>query len=97
MCCLRVVGRGSEVVACGWHGLRPETDDLRLGGGYYNPGPEGVPQRRTRGRFRGMVGLTMDCQLTLAAVARRAEALFGDRPVVSRRADGRPTWASAPL
>jgi hypothetical protein len=44
-----------------------------------------------------MVGLTMDCQLTLAAVARRAEALFGDRPVVSRRADGRPTWASAPL
>ena len=36
-----------------------------------------------------MLGLTMDYPLTLAAVARRAEALFGDRPVVSRRADGR--------
>ena len=42
-----------------------------------------------------MLGLTMDYQLTLAAVARRAETLFGDRPVVSRRADGsvhRSTW-----
>ena len=42
-----------------------------------------------------MPGLTMDYQLTLAALARRAEALFGDRPVVSRRADGafhRSTW-----
>ena len=36
-----------------------------------------------------MLGLTMDYPLTLAAVARRAEAVFGDRPVVSRRADGR--------
>src|ERR1041384_7928664 len=36
-----------------------------------------------------MLGLTMDYPLTLAAVARRADALFGDRPVVSRRADGR--------
>jgi fatty-acyl-CoA synthase len=38
----------------------------------------------------------MDYPLTLAAVARRAEALFGDRPVVSRRADGtihRTTWS----
>ena len=34
-----------------------------------------------------MRGLTMDYPLTLAAVARRAEALYGDRPVVSRRAD----------
>jgi fatty-acyl-CoA synthase len=33
-----------------------------------------------------MLGLTMDYPLTLAAVARRAEALFGSRPVVSRRA-----------
>ena len=43
-----------------------------------------------------MRGLTMDYQLTLAAIARRAEALYGDRPVVSRRADGaihRSTWA----
>jgi fatty-acyl-CoA synthase len=39
----------------------------------------------------------MDYQLTLAALARRAEALFGDRPVVSRRADGaihRSTWSA---
>ncbi|MGH7511755.1 MAG: long-chain fatty acid--CoA ligase [Gemmatimonadales bacterium] len=39
----------------------------------------------------------MDYPLTLAAVARRAEALFGDRPVVSRRADGavfRTTWSA---
>ena len=43
-----------------------------------------------------MLGLTMDYQLTVAAIARRAESLFGDRPVVSRRADGvvhRSTWA----
>ncbi|HKT58984.1 MAG TPA: long-chain fatty acid--CoA ligase [Gemmatimonadales bacterium] len=44
-----------------------------------------------------MLGLTMDYQLTLAAVARRAESLFGDRPVVSRRADRsihRSTWSA---
>ncbi len=43
-----------------------------------------------------MLGLTMDYPLTVAAIARRAEALYGDRPVVSRRADGtlhRSTWA----
>ncbi len=40
----------------------------------------------------------MDYPLTLAAVARRAETLFGDRPVVSRRADRsihRSTWAES--
>ena len=39
----------------------------------------------------------MDYPLTLAAVARRADALFGDRPVVSRRADRtihRTTWSA---
>jgi fatty-acyl-CoA synthase len=39
----------------------------------------------------------MDYQLTLDAIARRAETLFGDRPVVSRRADGgvhRTTWSA---
>ena len=44
-----------------------------------------------------MRGLTMDYQLTLAAIARRTEALFADRPVVSRRADGsmyRSTWGA---
>jgi fatty-acyl-CoA synthase len=44
-----------------------------------------------------MRGLTMDYQLTLAAIARRAEALFAERPVVSRRADGsmhRSTWGA---
>ncbi|MEO7476127.1 MAG: long-chain fatty acid--CoA ligase [Gemmatimonadales bacterium] len=38
----------------------------------------------------------MDYPLTLGVIARRAEALYGDRPVVSRRADGsthRTTWA----
>ena len=43
-----------------------------------------------------MRGLTMDYQLTVGAIARRAEALFGERPVVSRRADGsihRTTWS----
>jgi fatty-acyl-CoA synthase len=43
-----------------------------------------------------MRGLTMDYQLTIGAIARRAEALFGERPVVSRRAGGaihRTTWA----
>ena len=43
-----------------------------------------------------MLGLTMDYQLTVAAIARRAESLFGGRPVVSRRADGavhRTTYA----
>ena len=43
-----------------------------------------------------MRGLTMDYQLTIPAVARRAETLFDERPVVSRRADGslhRTTWA----
>ncbi|HUR95104.1 MAG TPA: long-chain fatty acid--CoA ligase [Gemmatimonadales bacterium] len=34
-----------------------------------------------------MHGLTMDYPLTLDVIARRAEALFGARPVVSRRAD----------
>src|SRR5258705_7111196 len=34
-----------------------------------------------------MLGLTMDYPLTLAAIARRAESLFGNRPVVSRRPD----------
>jgi fatty-acyl-CoA synthase len=34
-----------------------------------------------------MRGLTMDYQLTIDAIARRAETLYGDRPVVSRRAD----------
>jgi fatty-acyl-CoA synthase len=45
-----------------------------------------------------MLGLTMDYPLTLGAVARRTEALFGDRPIVSRRADGtvhRTTWAES--
>ena len=40
----------------------------------------------------------MDYPLTLAAIGRRAESLFGDRPVVSRRADGslhRSTWAES--
>lgn len=40
----------------------------------------------------------MDYPLTLAAIARRAETLFGDRPVVSRRGDGsihRSTWAAS--
>jgi fatty-acyl-CoA synthase len=40
----------------------------------------------------------MDYPLTLAAIARRAETLFGDRPVVSRRGDGsihRSTWAES--
>jgi fatty-acyl-CoA synthase len=43
-----------------------------------------------------MRGLTQDYPLTLGVIARRAEALFGDRPVVSRRADGtihRSTWS----
>jgi fatty-acyl-CoA synthase len=43
-------------------------------------------------------GLTMDYPLTLAAVARRAEALFSERPVVSRRADRgvhRSTWGES--
>jgi fatty-acyl-CoA synthase len=34
-----------------------------------------------------MLGLTMDYPLTLAAIARRAETLFGNRPIVSRRPD----------
>ena len=34
-----------------------------------------------------MLGLTMDYPLTVTAIARRAEALFGDRPIVSRRPD----------
>jgi fatty-acyl-CoA synthase len=44
-----------------------------------------------------MRGLTQDYPLTIGAVARRAEALFGDRPVVSRRADRaihRTTWSA---
>ncbi len=43
-----------------------------------------------------MLGLTMDYPLTLAAIARRAETLFGSRPIVSRRPDGtlhRTTYA----
>src|SRR5690242_312403 len=43
-------------------------------------------RRPFRGTFAGMRGLTQDYPLTLGAIARRAEALFGDRPVVSRRA-----------
>jgi len=49
------------------------------------------------GKLAGVLGLTMDYALTLAAVARRAETLFGDRPVVSRRADRsihRTTWSA---
>jgi fatty-acyl-CoA synthase len=45
-----------------------------------------------------MRGLTMDYQLTIPAIARRAESLFGERPVVSRRADGslhRTTWSGS--
>src|SRR5512141_1706805 len=45
-----------------------------------------------------MLGLTMEYPLTVAAIARRAETLFGDRPVVSRRADRsvhRSTWAES--
>ncbi|MFL5495796.1 MAG: long-chain fatty acid--CoA ligase [Gemmatimonadales bacterium] len=34
-----------------------------------------------------MLGLTMNYQLTLSAIARRAESLYGRRPVVSRRPD----------
>ncbi len=34
-----------------------------------------------------MLGLTMDYPLTVTAIARRAEALFGNRPIVSRRPD----------
>jgi fatty-acyl-CoA synthase len=34
-----------------------------------------------------MQGLTMDYPLTLAAIARRAEALYGERPVITRRVD----------
>ena len=34
-----------------------------------------------------MLGLTMDYSLTVAAIARRAETLFGNRPIVSRRPD----------
>jgi fatty-acyl-CoA synthase len=34
-----------------------------------------------------MLGLTMDYQLTLSAIARRAESLYGRKPVVSRRPD----------
>src|SRR5689334_23739340 len=44
-----------------------------------------------------MRGLTQDYPLTLGAIARRAEALFGDRPVVSRRADRtirHTTWSA---
>ncbi len=40
---------------------------------------------------------TMDYQLTVGAIARRAEALFGGRPVVARRGDGelhRTTWSA---
>src|SRR5690242_13092042 len=66
------------------------------------PGPSGASLRRTRGRddrrrMSSIPGLTMDYQLTVNAIARRAEALFGDRPVVSRRADAtlhRTTWAA---
>ncbi|HET6579696.1 MAG TPA: long-chain fatty acid--CoA ligase [Gemmatimonadales bacterium] len=45
-----------------------------------------------------MLGLTMDYQLTIPAIARRAESLFGERPVVSRRAGGslhRSTWSES--
>jgi fatty-acyl-CoA synthase len=35
-----------------------------------------------------MLGLMMDYPLTIQAISRRAESLFGDRPVVSRRANG---------
>src|SRR5262245_44988855 len=40
-----------------------------------------------------MQGLTMDYPLTLAAIARRAEALYGGRPIITCRADRtlRPT------
>ena len=44
-----------------------------------------------------MRGLTMDYQLTLGAIARRVETLYGDRPVASRRADGtvhHSTWGA---
>jgi fatty-acyl-CoA synthase len=44
-----------------------------------------------------MRGLTQDYPLTVGAIARRVEALFGDRPVVSRRADRtihRTTWSA---
>ena len=43
--------------------------------------------RPVPGKLAGMRGLTQDYPLTVGAIARRAEALFGDRPVVSRRAD----------
>jgi fatty-acyl-CoA synthase len=42
-------------------------------------------------------GLTMDCQLTLAAIARRAETLSPRRPVIAYGADGsrrEATWSS---
>lgn len=45
-----------------------------------------------------LLGRTIDYPLTLHALARRAEALYGDRPVVSRRADGtvhRTTWGES--
>ncbi|MGH2944744.1 MAG: AMP-binding protein [Solirubrobacteraceae bacterium] len=44
-----------------------------------------------------LTGLRMDYQLTISAIARRVEALFPRRPVVSRAADGtvrRGTWLS---
>src|SRR3954471_15900512 len=48
----------------------------------------GRSSRSTRSPERAaMRGLTMDYQLTIDAIARRAETLYGDRPVVSRRAD----------
>ncbi|NLT06468.1 MAG: long-chain fatty acid--CoA ligase [Solirubrobacterales bacterium] len=42
-------------------------------------------------------GLTMDCQLTIPAIARRAEAIAPDRAVVARQVDGtlwRGSWSS---
>lgn len=45
-----------------------------------------------------MRGLIMDYQLTIPAVLRRAEALFGPKTIVSRQPDGTiedtptPTW-----
>ena len=91
----RVRARASRSLARGRTGRRGAAPVRRQG------------CQRPRGRSDGrgevarapMLGLTMDYPLTLAAIARRAESLFGDRPVVSRRADGtlhRTTYAAVP-
>lgn len=66
--------------------LRPTTYDSAVGTATQDP--KGCRSDEPRGGSEGCY-LTMDYQLTLAAVARRAEALFGDRSAVSRRADAR--------